>query len=53
MLGWMDLAYRSVMGGPAPRAEPVSRYSVEVVDSFKNFGVEHEGARSMNVVQVR
>jgi LysM repeat protein len=44
--------YRSVMEGPAPTSETIGRYSGEVVDSFKNFGMSMSGARSMNAAQV-
>lgn len=40
--------YRSVMEGPAPTAETIGRYSGEVVDSFRNFGLGATGAGSMN-----
>nr|WP_314623084.1 LysM peptidoglycan-binding domain-containing protein [uncultured Noviherbaspirillum sp.] len=43
--------YRSVMEGPAPASETIGRYSGEVVDSFKNFGMGMIGASSMNAAQ--
>lgn len=43
--------YRSVMEGPAPTAETVGRYTGQVVDSFKNFGLGMTGARSKNAAR--
>lgn len=43
--------YRSVMEGPAPTSETVGRYSGEVVDSFRNFGMGMIGENSMNAAQ--